>query len=125
MTAKGIFYVFAYVSDLARSKQFYGETLGWALRTDEAEVAGFGFGSGYLVVHADDRPRDARRYAGGLHVEVHVDDVDAEHARLLELGVAVSDLRDQPWGERNFSFADPDGYTWSYGQTLASGSRHA
>jgi catechol 2,3-dioxygenase-like lactoylglutathione lyase family enzyme len=29
MTATGIFYVFAFVSDLPRSKRFYGETLGW------------------------------------------------------------------------------------------------
>jgi len=116
MTAKGIFYVFAFVSDLARSKAFYGGTLGWSLGTDEADVAGFGFGGGYLVLRTDDRPADARRYAGGMHVEVQVDDVDAERARLGKLGVAVSDLHDQPWGERNFSFQDPDGYTWWYGQ---------
>jgi catechol 2,3-dioxygenase-like lactoylglutathione lyase family enzyme len=116
MTAKGIFYVFAFVSDLARSKRFYGDVLGWQLGTDEADVAGFSFGSGYLVIHAEDRPQGARRYSGGMHVEVQVDDVDAEHARLLALGVKASDLQDQPWGERNFVFDDPDGYTWSYGQ---------
>ena len=38
MAAKGVFYVFAFVSDLARSKRFYGETLGWKLSTDEADV---------------------------------------------------------------------------------------
>jgi catechol 2,3-dioxygenase-like lactoylglutathione lyase family enzyme len=116
MSAKGIFYVFALVSDLTRSKKFYGETLGWTLGTDEPEVAGFSFGSGYLVVRSDERPGDARRYSGGMQVEVQVEDVDAEHARLRRLGVEVTDPRDQPWGERNFSFADPDGYTWSYGQ---------
>jgi catechol 2,3-dioxygenase-like lactoylglutathione lyase family enzyme len=120
VTAKGIFYVFAHASDLARSKKFYGETLGWKLGTDELDVAGFSFGSGYLVLHTDDRSRDARRYAGGMHVEVQVEDVDAEHARLRRLGVAVGELRDQPWGERNFSFEDPDGYLWSYGE-----ARHA
>ena len=116
MTATGIFYVFAYVSDLARSKRFYGETLGWKLGTDEPEVAGFSFGSSYLVVHTDDRQPEARRYGGGMHVSVQVDDVDAEHARLLKLGVKASDLHDAPWGERNFCFEDPDGYTWWYGQ---------
>jgi predicted enzyme related to lactoylglutathione lyase len=35
MAIKGIFYVFAHVSDLARSKRFYGETLGWTKNTDE------------------------------------------------------------------------------------------
>ena len=45
-----------------------------------------------------------------------MDDVDAEHERLRRLGVTVSDLEDRPWGERNFSFVDPDGYRWSSGQ---------
>ena len=115
MAPNGIFYVFANVSDLTRSKRFYGETLGWTLGTDEADVAGFAFGGGYLVLHTDER-RDARGYAGGMHVAVKVDDVDAEHARLATLGVRVSELRDQPWGERNFYFDDPDGYVWAYGQ---------
>ena len=116
MTAKGIFYVFAYVSDLKRSKKFYGETLGWKLGTDEKEVAGFAFGDGYLVLHHDNRDGKSTRYAGGMHVEVKVENVNAEHARLKQMGVMVSELYDQPWGERNFFFEDPDGYTWSYGQ---------
>ncbi len=118
MATEGIFYVFAHVSDLARSKRFYGETLGWKLGTEEADVAGFAFGSGYLVIHAEGRDAQSVRYAGGMHVEVRVDDVDAEHARLKKLGVGVGELRDQPWGERNFEFRDPDGYVWSYGQAI-------
>ncbi len=118
MQAEGIFYVLAHVADLARSKKFYGETLGWQLGTDEAQVAGFSFGSGYLVLHQDDREAELRRYGGGMHVEVKVRDVDAEHARLANLGVAVSELRNAPWGERWFSFEDPDGYPWSCGQPI-------
>jgi catechol 2,3-dioxygenase-like lactoylglutathione lyase family enzyme len=116
MATKGVFYVFAFVSDLARSKRFYGETLGWTLGTDEADVAGFSFGGGYLVLHRDDRPAAARSYVGGMHVAVRVDDVASEHVRLSGLGVEVSPLHDQPWGQRDFSFADPDGYEWWYGQ---------
>jgi catechol 2,3-dioxygenase-like lactoylglutathione lyase family enzyme len=113
MAIQGIFYVFANVSDLSRSKKFYGETLGWKLNTDEKEVAGFAFGGGYLVIRAEN---GSGARAGGMHVEVQVDEVEAEHVRLKELGVDVGELIDQPWGERNFSFRDPDGYTWSYGQ---------
>jgi uncharacterized glyoxalase superfamily protein PhnB len=116
MAIKGIFYVFAHVTDLARSKKFYGETLGWKLGTDEKEVAGFAFGSGYLVIHAGKNGEPSAPGDGGLLVEVQVEDVDAEHARLKKLGLPVGDLQDQPWGERNFSFSDPDGYVWSYGQ---------
>jgi catechol 2,3-dioxygenase-like lactoylglutathione lyase family enzyme len=115
MAIKGIFYVFAEVSDLARSKKFYSETLGWKLNTDEKDVAGFAFGSAYLVIHATGK----KRSAGGasMYVEVQVDDVNAEHARLKELGVEVGKVNDQHWGERNFSFQDPDGHTWFYGES--------
>ena len=122
MTANGVFYVFAFVSDFARSKEFYGKTLGWTLGTDETDVAGFAFGDGYLVIHADNRPAAARRYAGGMHVAVKVEDAKAEHARLKQQGVAVTDVLDHPWGERGFSFTDPDGYTWAYGQAIAGHS---
>jgi catechol 2,3-dioxygenase-like lactoylglutathione lyase family enzyme len=118
MAIKGIFYVFALVSDMARSKKFYGETLGWKLGTEEGNVAGFSFGSAYLVVHADNDNPPSSRKAGGMHVAVQVEDAQAEHARLQNLGISVSDLQDHHWGERNFSFSDPDGYTWFYSQSL-------
>jgi glyoxylase I family protein len=118
MTIKGIYYVLVFASDLERSKQFYRDTLGWKLGTDEHGVAGFSFGDGYLVLHTDSRPPGARAYSGGMHVEVKVEDANAEHARLNGLGVAVTDLRDEFWGERHFSFTDPDGYRWDYGQAL-------
>ena len=122
MAAKGVFYVFAYVSDFTRSKEFYGKTLGWKLGTDEKDVAGFAFGDGYLVIHADDRPDGARRYPGGMHLAVKVEDAKAEHVRLEQQGIAVSDLLDHPWGERSFSFTDPDGYTWYFGQAMGGHS---
>src|SRR5438093_11424116 len=102
MAIKGIFYVFAAVSDLVRSKKFYGQTLEWKLNTDEKDVAGFAFGSAYLVIHAAEKVSPG----ASLYVEVQVDDVNAEHARLKGLGVEVSELQDQHWGERNFSFHD-------------------
>jgi catechol 2,3-dioxygenase-like lactoylglutathione lyase family enzyme len=116
MAIEGVFYVHARVSDLARAKRFYGETLGWKLNTDEAHVAGFWFGTGYLVVQQDDRPPHQRTTGGGMHVAVRVDDLDEQHARLRTRGVAVSEIHARPWGERNFRFFDPDGYEWEYGQ---------
>jgi catechol 2,3-dioxygenase-like lactoylglutathione lyase family enzyme len=120
MTAQGIFYIEAFVSDLERSKKFYGETLGWKLNTDLPQVAGFFFGTGYLVILADSRPAPSRQYAGGMHVEVRVEDAVVEHKRLKDMGIEVSELGEKPWGERKFSFADPDGYLWSYGQPIRS-----
>jgi catechol 2,3-dioxygenase-like lactoylglutathione lyase family enzyme len=94
------------------SKQFYSEKLGWKL-VRRPEVAGFYFGSGYLVLVADSAHT---KFAGGNARRDPVSDIDAEYGRLVEAGVAVSELRRQPWGERNFSFHDPDGYEWSYGE---------
>jgi uncharacterized glyoxalase superfamily protein PhnB len=51
-----------------------------------------------------------------MNISVRVDDLDAQHARLKERGVAVSPIQARPWGERNFNFTDPDGYLWEYGQ---------
>jgi catechol 2,3-dioxygenase-like lactoylglutathione lyase family enzyme len=115
MAVTGIFYVFAEVSDLARSKKFYGQTLSWKLNTDEKDVAGFAFGNAYLVIHASGKKPSS---GSSFYVAVQVDDVNAEHARLKSLGVEVAALVDQHWGERNFSFRDPDGHTWFYGQSL-------
>jgi uncharacterized glyoxalase superfamily protein PhnB len=47
-----------------------------------------------------------------MTVALQVADAAAEHARLTKLRVPVSKLIDQPWGERNFTFADPGGYVW-------------
>ena len=119
MAINGVFYVRVFVADLARAKRFYGETLGWSLGTNEPNVAGFGFGSGYLVVVKDERPLNERRYRGGMSIAVRVDDLDAQHARLRERSVAVTPILAQSWGERNFSFTDPDDYLWDYGEHRA------
>jgi catechol 2,3-dioxygenase-like lactoylglutathione lyase family enzyme len=116
MKTEGLFYIFLYVSDLQRSKKFYGETLGWAKGTDGKDVTGFAFGNAYLVIHTDNRPTDERAYGGGMWAAVKVNDVEAAHAALAAKGVSVGKILDQPWGERQFYFDDPDGYHWSFGQ---------
>ena len=114
MAIKGLAYVHAEVADMARSKRFYGETLGWELHTDEKDVAGFAFGNAYLVLVTGKGSASPRSDA--MYVGVEVSGVDAEYNRLTGLGVDVGELRDFPWGERKFFFRDPDGFLWSYGE---------
>ncbi len=116
MNEKGVFYLFLYVRDLERSKRFYGETLGWTIGTNERDVAGFAFGTGYLVIHADTRPEAERSYGGGMWAAVQVEDVEKAQAELKSRGEEVGEMLNQPWGERQFYFDDPDGYHWSFGQ---------
>ncbi len=53
----------------------------------------------------------ATSYPGaGLTYCLEVDDVDAEHQRLLEAGLdIVVQLQDNPWGDRSFTIQDPVG----------------
>ncbi len=113
MAIEGIFYVNARVADLAHAKEFYGGKLGWRLDTDEPTVAGFWFGSGYLVAVQD---ASVQTGAGGLTVVLRVDDVEEEHRLLSGRGVAVSAVEARPWGQRDFRFTDPNGYVWEYAQ---------
>lgn len=57
------------------------------------------------------RPVEMRdRSADGLLVVFVVDDIDAEHARLQSEGVEIATpLQTEPWGERFFQVADPNG----------------
>ena len=46
----------------------------------------------------------------GVTLNFKVDDVDAEHKRLMEAGLSeVMSLEDHPWGDRGFSVLDPIG----------------
>jgi len=46
----------------------------------------------------------------GIMLNFKVDNVDAEHVRLVEAGLqTVMPLEDHPWGDRGFSVIDPIG----------------
>lgn len=47
---------------------------------------------------------------------VHVEDVDAQHARVTDEGVDAEPPEDEPYGARIFSLTDPWGYRWSFWQ---------
>jgi catechol 2,3-dioxygenase-like lactoylglutathione lyase family enzyme len=61
-----------------------------------------------LATFKPDSMRD--RHADGLLVVFVVDDADAECARLQHEGVGITTpLQTEPWGERFFQVADPNG----------------
>lgn len=55
--------------------------------------------------------------AGQLLI-VHVDDVDAQYARVTSAGVAVAAPEDKPYGPRSFDVSDPWGYRWTFWQQV-------
>lgn len=56
------------------------------------------------------KPASVAGRADGMLVVFTVDDVDADYARLREEGVdVVTPIETEPWGERYFQMADPNG----------------
>ncbi|MEU4367312.1 VOC family protein [Micromonospora chersina] len=114
------------VRDLARSKQFYTEGLGWKIKDDYGISVFFESDGGSLVgfygreglagqVGADP---EGSGFSGlvltyVVRSEARVDEIIAEAekagATILKPAGAL------PWGGYGGSFADPDGYIWSLG----------
>jgi catechol 2,3-dioxygenase-like lactoylglutathione lyase family enzyme len=105
------------VADPEASAAFVADHLGF---TREMQADGFvslsrpdaGFNLVYLRTGLETfkPPALAGRRADGLLVAFVVDDVDAEHDRLVREGVAITTpLETEPWGERYFQVTDPCG----------------
>ncbi len=109
-----LWYVNVYVSDLARSVEFFEKTLGLGLQFSDEK---FGYASvdagpvrmGLAQIDPDDEQSRALvgRQTG---VGFGVPDLKAAHAELEAAGVSFSmKPAKQPWGGFMALFADPDG----------------
>ena len=59
------------------------------------------------------KPASAAGHADGVLVVFTVEDVDCEYARLRAAGVeVVTPIETEPWGERYFQMADPNGVVY-------------
>jgi predicted enzyme related to lactoylglutathione lyase len=119
-----IAYVNVFVSDLERSVEFFESTLGLELelRAEEHGYASLSAGPvrlGLAVAGADHR----ELVGGHTGIGFAVEDLEAEHRRLLERGVAfpMAPSR-QPWGGFLALMADPDGNVFYLDQV---GAAHA
>ncbi len=103
------------VSDIARAREFYGDTLGLDLREDMGEVLAFRTGETTLVVYRSDVAGTNKANAGVWDVG---DDLDKIVADLTDKGVKFErygDLGDyrngihHAGGMKLVWFRDPDG----------------
>ena len=59
------------------------------------------------------KPASAAGHADGLLVVFTVDDIDADYERLRQDGVEIiTPIETEPWGERYFQMADPNGIVY-------------
>ena len=117
-----------FVSDLAKTKAFYGGTLGRPVVVEDSEAVAFSFGN--LIVNclqsdfAPDliAPAPVADAGAGSRYQLTIDvtDVDAVVAELAAAGVAlINGPVDRPWGVRTALFADPDGHLWELAAPVA------
>ncbi len=111
-------YAIFFASDLERSITFYRDVIGLPFRFSNETYAEFATEGAKFSLYARANlaqligrtaPADRAPWPQG-EVAFFVNDVDAEHQRLADLGVEVlTPPTDRPWGERTLHVADPDG----------------
>ena len=114
------------VNDLAKSTAFYRDVLGFEVEetySQDGVVRGVAFRSGKvtLMIGQDDwkKGRDRRKGEGfRMYFETGAD-VDA-FAKGIEArgGTIEGPPEDRPWGYRDFSLTDPDGFKMTFGVPL-------
>lgn len=106
-----IAYVNLFVSDLDRAIDFYSGKLGLSLESSDSDHGYASLSAGPvrlgLVLPGPDHEDLLGRHTG---IGFDVEDLVAEHARLVELGVVFTmEPTKQPWGGFMALVADPDG----------------
>jgi lactoylglutathione lyase len=113
-----IAYVVLFVTDLERSIRFYRDLIGLPFRFSAESYAEFDTEGAKLSLYPRARLPDLIGHEAPPgrppwpqgEVAFFVDDVDAEHVRLLREGVRIiAPPTDRPWGERTLHVEDPDG----------------
>ncbi len=114
------FFVELFVTDLARSRQFYMEALGFQVTRDEPAYVALKQGEVHvnLVPFAGLRENHYLKVASarlGSRVELclEVDDLHAAYERALAAGASIeTPIKERPWGRTDFRLVDPDGAYW-------------
>lgn len=102
--------------DVARLRAFYTEVLGCAAQGDDIHTEISSGGVGFVLYDRAASEADmAFVYGDGMGrgyttISFRVEDVDAEYARLMGMGVAfMTAPKTYPWGARSVHLRDPDG----------------
>lgn len=115
-------YVLA-VRDLEVTTRYYTEVLGFEL---DSAPEGWSFlcrGACYLMV--GECPDDVDAGELGNHSYfgyINVVGIDSYYASVVERGAKIlKKLRDEDWGQREFSVRSPDGHRIMFGETIGTG----
>ena len=97
------------VSDLGRSKEFYGDLLGFELGDDwpETKWQSFKFGNQLFAI----REKEGFKRSESFDItNFDVDDAESLWEKVKDRAEVVEELGPTPWGSYRFVIKDPDGY---------------
>jgi catechol 2,3-dioxygenase-like lactoylglutathione lyase family enzyme len=111
------------VADLARSRRFYEDGLGWVKGNPQDEVAFYQLTNGLVLavwsrdeLAADARLTDTGATFSGMSIAFNTrshDEVDQVLAAVEAAGGTITKpAEEQVWGGYSGYFADPDGHPW-------------
>jgi catechol 2,3-dioxygenase-like lactoylglutathione lyase family enzyme len=116
MKIKSVSGLTLFVKSLNKTATFY-EALGFEIRKRETNhITAYSnwFWIDFLAIGKDERTKTSEPAAGkgaGVLIYLSVDDVNAIHQYLVSKKIRpLTKPQDQPWGNREFSLRDPDGY---------------
>ncbi|MFW9770244.1 MAG: VOC family protein [Candidatus Thorarchaeota archaeon] len=113
-----------YTADLERSIEFYRDTLGFEVDEYYPDSENptwvcirigddlFGIGKTFSDIHHKLHPRGVD--GSGVQFYIRVPDVDRIYERYRNEVDIIDDIENKPWGDREFTFKDPDGYLISF-----------
>ncbi|HYN05273.1 MAG TPA: VOC family protein [Vicinamibacteria bacterium] len=108
------FYPVLLSADVAAASEFYEKRLGFRraftsesyVHLQHAEHADVNLA--LLDANHDTVPPEQRTPTRGVIINIEVENVDSEYARLRDQAEIVLGLRDEPWGQRHFILRGPD-----------------
>jgi uncharacterized glyoxalase superfamily protein PhnB len=117
-----------WVEDMKRSIAFYKDVLGFEVRraepADSPTFASLVRGESSLMLSPhNEAPEEwgmvleaGKRRGDGGPVSFYIEaaDIEAEYEKAKQAGAVIVDpLAAKPWGQREFTLADPDGFWWA------------
>jgi catechol 2,3-dioxygenase-like lactoylglutathione lyase family enzyme len=110
-----------FVRDAARSRDFY-KALGFEILRDSGSFVVLGWEGHQMLL--DERGDVVAPTRPAANVRVMVRDVDAAWERARELGLMVLvPIADRPYGLRDFTLLDPDGFGVRFASRIGEGLR--
>ncbi len=98
-----------YTNKVEECKVFYTETLGGKVTLDSGWYIVVTFCNNMSIAFMELDQVGSEVQVGNVTLNVLVEEVDTEYAKIKDKARIVCDLTNQPWGDRSFQIQDPIG----------------